>query len=195
MMIEQKPTPSVEASPEPKPVTKMTVAAALRRIKKLKGEISELTTRATSAASYPELRPPPFEYWATVEARHKKIEEMVGLQEAVSISNASTRVTYNHEGVRVLSVPRAIRALDELKSDISFLQSLPIHDRKRDVEQRREQIWDDTLDKTVTRLVEVVTLSVMTPEERAQDIERMQAHFEALNVALEARNHDVYIEV
>lgn len=193
MMIEQKPTPTVETNLKPRRPSKMTVAAALRRIKKLKGEIAELTARATSSASFPELRPPPFKYFEAEDLRRQKILEMLDLQEAVAISNASTKVTFAED--EVMSVPRVIRVLDEVKAEIAFLRDLPIHDRTRDFEQRREQIWDDALNKTVTRLVEVVTISVMTPEERARRVDMLQARFELLNVALEARNHDVYIEV
>jgi len=169
---------------------KMTVAAALRRIKKLKGEIATLDARIKSAACHLEGKEPPFPFEESMAERSKKVSELVGLQTQVAISNANT--SFEVGGVMV-PVVGAIRQLEEIKARISLLGGLPIRDRVRDVEIERNQEWSDEHEKLVTRATEKVFLSAMTRVAQAEKISALTAQFEELNVALEACNHGTFV--
>lgn len=171
-------------------MAKMTVAAALRRIKKLKGEIAILDARIKSAACYLEGKEPPFPFEGSMQERSLKVSELVGLQMRVAISNANT--SFELAGVAI-PVVGAIRQLEEIKARIALFNGLPIRDRLRDVEIERNQEWSDDHDKVVTRTSEKVFLSAMTRVVQAEKIAALTAQFEELNVALEACNHATFV--
>lgn len=170
---------------------KMTIAAALRRIKKLKGEIATLDGRIRHSACHIEGKEPPFAFEASTASRREKVAELTRLQTLVAVSNA--RTSFAHGGMGVLSV-EAIKRLDEIKSEIALLNGLPIRDRVRDVEIESESEWDDASRRSVTVKKEIVHLSAMSRVAQAEAISKLTAEFEALNVALEACNHSTFID-
>lgn len=170
----------------------VTVAAAIRRIKKLKGELGVLDARLKSAVVYVEGKEPPFLFGETMMRREEKLSQLLQLQTALSISNAATSFSYRGGAV---SVAWAIRKTQEIKALASLYAELPVRDRRRDVETKRETVWDDVTDKHVREAVETVYVSAITKVDQAAAIESLTAEFEELNTALEACNHDTKIEV
>ena len=63
---------------------KITIAQALRRIKKLKGQLAEHTTRAQQGVSYVQGKAPAFRYGEEVLARHAVQAEMLDLRSTSS---------------------------------------------------------------------------------------------------------------
>jgi len=59
---------------------KMTIAQALRRIKKLKGQIAEHNQRAIAGVSYDVTKVPSFRYAEAVEAMFAIQDEVVALE-------------------------------------------------------------------------------------------------------------------
>mgnify|MGYP006273853241 CR=1 FL=1 len=173
-------------------MNKMTVAAALRRIKKLKGEIATLDMRIKQSACHLEDKEPPFSYGASMEERTKKVMDLSRLQTVVAVSNATT--SFQYEGLSILVVG-AVKHLEEIKAKIALLNGLPIRDRVRDVEVERVNEWSDEHERAVTRTTEKVHLSSISRAQQAEQIASLTSQFETLNVALEACNHSTFIEV
>lgn len=174
----------------PKPPEKITVAAAIRRIKKLKGEIGTLDARIKNASVYEEGKNPAFSFDESIASRRDKVIELMRLQTKVSISNAST--VFLWDGSQVV-VAYAIRYLQEIKSEAALLAALPIRERVRDVMQSREAEWNDEAEKSVFVVKQTVHISEMSKVEQARQIERLTGTFETLNTALEACNHETFI--
>lgn len=170
---------------------KMTVAAALRRIKKIKGELSTLDARIRQSACYIEGKEPPFSFEESMSERERKVGQLSMLSARVSVSNAST--TFEFAGGPVVVVG-AIKRLEEIKSQIALLNTLPIRDRAIDTEFESDTFWDDNLNRSVVQKKAIVHRSAMTRAAQAAQIASLATQFEDLNVALEACNHSTFIE-
>lgn len=171
--------------------TTMTAAAVLRRIKKLRGEIGILDERLKKASVYVEGKEPAFGFKDTWEARQVKLGELLKMQTALSISNAKTFFTCAGKSV---NVAWAVRRTQEIKAEVSLLVMLPIREQKRDVEVRRDMIWNDAAEKSVPEVTQTVYLSALSKVEQSKLIEDLTAGFEELNTALEACNHATLID-
>lgn len=171
-------------------MTRMTVSAALRRIKKLKGLISERDARLKEAAVCLEGKEPAFPFAATFEERRKLVDEMIVLQTAVAKSNAVTLGAGTDK-----TIATVVRQLDEMKASIKMLKDFPFRTKPREevVEESRE--WNDTLDKQVLVRKTLVWLSAMTQVARSEKVEALTDEFEALNNALEVSNHSAFVEI
>lgn len=166
---------------------KMTIAQALRRIKKLKGLIAESQQRAQAGVSYDANRVPAFRFLASFEAMVQAQQEMVDLESRVAVANATATVTY--QGNTIL-LAKAVRELQELKGRIAFLKGL--HLRAETVKERQAD-WDDTEAKHVYRTVETVFVSDLSEQDRDKQIKQVQDAFEVLNNAVEDANHAVLV--
>lgn len=168
-------------------MVKMMIAQALRRIKKLKGEIAEHTLRAQQGVSYEQGKRLAFPFKEQMDARKACQDEMLNLQARVAIANAKATVT---DGAEVITHAEAIRRLQEMKGDIVFLKSLGI---RNDVVKTREQEYDEATSKYVHRVTEVTWVSDLSEVDRDKQVRALQTHFEALNNAIEDHNHKVSV--
>lgn len=166
---------------------KMTIAQALRRIKNLKGQISENQERARLGVSYETTKIPAFLYREAVELMFSIQDEMIGLESRVAIANA--KATVQSEGTEV-TMAFAIRTLQELKGRIAFLKGL--HLRNETVKERSND-WDDVEMKHIARVTETIYVSDLTEQERDQQVKALQKRFEALNNDVENANHQVMV--
>jgi hypothetical protein len=162
---------------------KMTIAQALRRIKKLKGQIAEHEQRAKVGVSYDVTKVPSFRYQEAVEAMTAIQDEMVGLESRVAIANAKSTVQY--DGTEV-TMAFAIRTLQELKGRIAFLKGLNL--RNETVKDRTND-WDDVEMKHIARVTETTFKSDLSEKDRDQQVKALQDRFEVLNNAVEDANH------
>jgi len=167
--------------------TKITIAQALRRIKKLKGQIAEHTQRAQQSVSYEQGKLPAFRFNEEVHALKSAQNEMVDLQARVSIANAKASIM---DGTDELSHSEAIRRLQEMKGEIAFLRGLNL---RNEVVKSREQDYDEAKNTYVMRVTETVWLSDLSELDRDKQVRQLQDHFEALNNVVEDHNHKVAV--
>jgi hypothetical protein len=166
---------------------KMTIAQALRRIKKLKGHIAEHQSRAQAGVSYVAGKLPAFRFEEEKDAMLSDIEEMVDLEASVAVANANTKIVYDEEEV---SLSHAIRQLQETKSFIAFLKGLHL---RTETIRDRETEWDDNKMQNVSRVTEVVYTSDLSEQDRDEQVKALQNHFETLNNLVEDANHSTTV--
>ena len=166
---------------------KITIAQALRRVKKLKGQIAEHTVRAQQSVSYEKDKVPAFRFNEEVLAKKGAQNEMVDLQARIAIANAKATVMFDGE---TYSHSEAIRILQELKGEIAFLHSLNL---RNETVKSREQDWDDVKNAYVSRTTETVFVSDLSERERDTQVKTLQNAFEQLNNAIEDHNHKVAV--
>lgn len=166
---------------------KITIAQALRRIKKLKGQIAEHTQRAQASVSYEKDKVPAFRFQEEVSAVKAAQKELVDLQSRVAVANAKATVA---DGKETITHAEAIRRLQEIKGEIAFLKSLAL---KNEVVKNREQVWDDAQSKYLTQVNEVTWVSDLSEKDRDVQVKALQDRFETLNNAVEDRNHKVAV--
>lgn len=166
----------------------MSIAQALRRIKKLKGQIAENEQRAKAGVSYDATKVPAFRYKEAVENMWALQDEVVALESKVAVANASAKVTASGEGE--VPMAQAIRTLQELKGRIAFLKGL--HLRNETVKERTND-WDDVEMKHINRVTETVWVSDLSEKDRDQLVKTLQDRFETLNNAVENSNHTVLV--
>jgi hypothetical protein len=166
---------------------KMTIAQALRRIKKLKGQIAEHYQRAAAGVSYDITKLPTFRYAEEVAAMFALQDEMVALEARVAIANAIYTVVSDSQEVKLA---RVIRQLQELKGRIAFLKGLSL--RNETVKDRQAE-WDDNEMKHINRVSETTYRSDLTEASRDTQVKTLQDQFEALNNLVEDANHTVLV--
>jgi len=166
---------------------KMTIAQALRRIKKLKGLMAESAHRAQVGVRYDASQVPAFRYQASFDAMVKAQQEMLDLESRVAVANAQAGVHY--QGT-FLTLARAIRELQELKGRVAFLKGLNL---KAETIKDRQSEWDDTEMKHITRVTETVFVSDLSEQARDKQVKQTQDEFETLNNLVEDANHIVTV--
>lgn len=167
---------------------KVTIAQALRRIKKLKGQIAEHATHAQQSVSYVQGKLPAFSFSSSVSQLKTSRDEMLDLEARVAVANAKRTVTDLNGNKVVLA--RAVRELQEIKGQIAFLRSLNL---RAETVREREQNWDDEQMKHITRVNEVTYVSDLSETDRAAAVKGLQDQFETLNNAVEEANHSVLV--
>jgi hypothetical protein len=167
---------------------KVTIAQALRRIKKLKGQIAEHSTRAQQGVSYVQGKTPAFSFREAVLALNAARSEMLDLESRVAVANAKKTVA-SSDGTK-LTLAHAIRQLQELKGQIAFLRGLNL---RSETVREREQNWDDEQMKHITRVNEVTYVSDLSEQDRDREVRLLQDQFETLNNAVEEANHTVLV--
>lgn len=167
---------------------KITIAQALRRIKKLKGQIAENSTRAQQGVSYVQGKAPAFPFKQAVEALNEARAQMMDLESRVAVANAKKLIT-DPLGVKI-TLSRAIRVLQELKGQIAFLRGLNL---REETVRERETEWNDDQMKSLTRFNEVVYVSDLSEQDRDAQVRDLQDAFEILNNTVEEANHMVLV--
>jgi hypothetical protein len=165
----------------------MTIAQALRRIKKLKGAIAENQQRAQAGVSYDATKVPEFRFAESFAAMTESQLEMVALESRVAVANATAKV--KHQGQEIL-LAQAVRLLQELKGQIAFLKGLSL---RSETVKDRQQEWDDIEMKHISRVTETTFVSDLSEKERDRQVKEIQNTFETLNNAVEDMNHTVVV--
>jgi hypothetical protein len=160
---------------------KMTVSQALRRIAKLKGQISELRTRAAASVSYKSADKPAFDFKECIRSIAQIQTELVDLQTRIAVANATTILTMGEETV---TMTEAIISLQSMKGDIVWVKSLASR-AQAETEERDYDFDDDGKRKYIP-----VKWTCDLPEaERANSVEAIQKRFDTLNDEVERMNH------
>ncbi len=161
----------------------MNIAQGLRRIKKLKGRMGELTTRASTSVSYDVRKKPAFDFQATRSEIAGIREELVTLEASLARANAVTEITC---GEAHMTLAEAIRRLQEYKAEMSWLASLLL---RAGVEERTERGYDEGTGRSTVVKITNEYAADLTEVDRAAEIETLRGRFERLNDAVEAANH------
>jgi hypothetical protein len=160
-----------------------TISQGLRHAAKLKGELKDLLARAASSVSYQEDQPPAFNFNEMMEQASKIREELVKLDTALLITNATTTLKFSGEA---MTLTEAVRLLQETKSFISWLRDLRgILPRDKVPKTTRE--YNEETEKTMN--VVVNQLCDLPEAKRVEAIKVKQGYFDALNDAVETTNH------
>jgi len=158
----------------------MTISQGLRRISKLKGQLSELQNRASAAVTHLADQEPAFAFSASMEQIAKVRTELLALQTAVAIANATTTIVWDGNG---MTLALARRTLDELRGEIAWLQKLPVKAHEKNVVATRDHDGEKYI--TVTQ-----TFTCHLPEaKRADRVQALQDRFDKLNDIVETTNH------
>jgi hypothetical protein len=165
----------------------VTIAQALRRVKKLKGQIAEHEQRAKAGVSYVSTKVPAFRFNEERLAMHLAQAEMLDLESRIAVANATAQVTL---GAESFSMAKAVRALQEMKGQIVFLKGLNL---RSEVLRERESEFSDEKNAYVTRYNEVTWVSDLSEKDRDQQVKDLQSQFETLNNAVEDMNHQVVV--
>lgn len=163
-------------------MTNMTIAQAIRRVKRLKGQMAELSRRARDVVSYREDRKPAFDYAETRDALALVREELVGLSAKISIANARTKIRV--EG-KELVLTEAVKLLQELRAEIDHLKTFHI---RTDAERSPEAVLDETTGRYAHTYHEVKWVSAVSEPERAELMQALYDRFELINDAVEGAN-------
>jgi len=164
-------------------MTKMNIAQGLRRVKKLKGQLGELSRRAATVVSHREGENPAFNFVETREALATAREELVTLEAKVACANATTSIEV--EG-KEMTIAEAIRRLQETKAEISWLESLPL---RTETERVPESVFDEASGRYAQKYREIRWVSLVSEPERVEQVQKLRDRFEAINDAVESANH------
>ena len=166
---------------------KITVAQALRRIKKLKGDIAEHTERAKAAVSYSANKVPFFRFNDEIASLKTAQNELVDLQSRVAIANAKATVVV---AGNTMTQAEGIRRLQEIKGDIVFLKALYL---RNETVKNFERNYDEIIEKYIVNTSEETWVSDISERDRDVQVKLLQETYEALNNAIEERNHKVTV--
>lgn len=164
-----------------------TISQALRRIKKLKGLISEYQARTAANVSYDKKKPPVFPFKTDMENLSNYKAEFLELEGQVAVANATHEISYQNKNLN-LSV--AIRVLQELKGWITFYKGLNL---KNEVVRDKEQYYDEEKEKYLYNITETEFVSDLSEIEREAKVKSLQDEFEILNNIVEDANHKIVI--
>lgn len=159
----------------------LTIAQALRRIKKLKGELGQLKEQAKDGVSYQVNSEPAFEFSKVMEKITVVRNELLDLESRVAVANAITNLDY--EG-RSMSLALAVRTAQELKGTISFINELPVRNHEKTTETSRD--YNDDM-KLVNKTIEY--RCALPKAKQVETVKALQEQFDRLNDAVETMNH------
>jgi hypothetical protein len=163
----------------------LTISQALRRAKKLKGNLAELSERALACVTYPAEDPPAFSYASTVDAIRDTRVTLINLQTDIARANANTSIDV--EGKQV-TLAYAIRLLAEIKSEIAWTRSI----KSKAQERTAEAAW--AVDPKGERVMVNRAIQCHVPEARKVEmVARLQDRFDKLNDLVETANHRTLI--
>jgi hypothetical protein len=165
-------------------MSSMTLSQALRRIKKIKGDLAENLARSLPSVTWKVGDDPAFNFNTLVEDSNKLRLELCRLKAAVAVTNATT---FEMDGDRKISLAEAVVILSEMKAELKHLEDLKIYVRNQKLVSDEERTWDDFANKHITKKVQ---WQCALPEaERVARVNEVKARFEALNDAVESANH------
>jgi len=162
----------------------MTISQALRRIKKLKGQLGEHRARAQTAVTHLIDQEPAYLFVTSREQATGVLEELLKLQTATAIANAKTAIEWEGKSV---PLALAVRTLRELAAEIDWVKKLPVKAQDKTVEHERDhdgEKWVNTAKQFICHLPEA---------KRAELASELQERFDKLNDIVETTNHKTLV--
>mgnify|MGYP001558947994 FL=1 len=168
-------------------LTKMNISQALRRQKKLKGDLKELLSRAAVSVTYDEKQPPAFSFATSLEQADATREELIHIESALRVTNARTKIEWES---RSITLSEAVTRLQEMKSRISWLKEI-LSVEAQTMTEKTSVEWDDLGEKRAK--VQKKIKCDLPETKRVELIEKEQTAFDALNDAVETINHQTQL--
>jgi hypothetical protein len=166
-------------------MNKLTISQALRRVKKLKGKLSELRARGTKSVTFQEGKRPAFSFSSCLEDTQAVRKELIVLETQIAFTNAATTLEWRGE---LMALAFAIRTLAEYKSEIAWLKSLPV----RAEETTEEETWE--YDEEAKRVKKITRFTChLTEDTQVNLMDEIQDNFDALNSLVESMNHQTLL--
>lgn len=163
----------------------ISIAAALRQSKGLKGSISTLSTRLHGVVSWEEGDEPPFVFDTVLAEYSAAVEELTKLRAAVARANATANVVFRG---RRMTLAEAVLRFGELKARASLFSGLTI--RKGKVRSRSG--YDD-VGRSVSETV--VYHSALTEPARVVTLGELQNELDELDGLLQETNHRTVVKL
>lgn len=158
-----------------------TISQGLRHLKKLKGQLAELQTRAIASVSYKEGESPAFSFNETMDKMDLIRMELVDLESSIAVANATTTISF--EGSDMI-LKKAVRMLQEMRGQIAWLRTLPSRAQPSMVQK------DFEYNEDMKRIPTSTTWKCDLPEAaRAAKVDALQNRFDTLNGIVESANH------
>ena len=157
-----------------------TVSQALRRIKELKGQLAQVSTRMQTSICWTEPgNKPPYEYKRLEGQRRELVSELVTLKAKLAKTNSLTNIVV---AGKTMSLQMAVFILAESKAVVALLQGLGI----REGEERRTVDYDINHRPIYETIKIVSALSVL---ERDKEVATGEEAINELNGIVEDANH------
>jgi len=170
-------------------MTKTTVSQCLRKIAPLKAQLKLYKNHAESAVLYDKKDPQAFEFHAEMNGFTKALSELLRLQTALAVSNATNHIEW--EGKQVL-LAWAVRYLEELKGLKAWVDCLPVSSSEEKTEENYVTRYSGGVAASFN---EPRTMLCALPEaKRFAMSQKLQEEFNSLNDLVETSNHRVFIE-
>lgn len=165
-------------------MAEQTISQALRRVKKIKGELAENLVRAQDGVTYKRNEEPAFSFMASLEKASNLRNELLELETKIAVTNAAKMIEWDG---KTIALAQAVKMLKELKGQISWLDGLKHLVKPREVTTQEEAAYDFETDKRVTKKVEYVC--ALPEAKRADLVDKAKATFDRLNDLVENTNH------
>jgi hypothetical protein len=172
-------------------MARMTVSQGLRAVADLKGRIKKHKEHAQGAVTWDAENIPAFMFSTELEGAEKARDEMLRLQTAIAVANATTEIEW--QGKKVL-VAWAVRQLEEIKGQLKWLDELePLAlDQPEVTTNVTQERYADG------RYVSVNVISkrvcALPKAKRFAAHQAMQEEFNRLNDVVEASNHQTVLK-
>ena len=185
-------------------IQKYTLSQALRRLKKLKGELSKQNERINDAIMYRKDKEPAFAYEESVAVRKKARTHLIVLSTVLAEANATHHVTFQEEKISLAGV---LHILQELKAQIAeykgYAPFSELRNSRETTDVKKVEAHEDVTDeegnykgqRKVIQEEKVIIVCNVTAAERAEKIEALEKEFEELNDMLEKANHEASFSV
>lgn len=172
-------------------MAQVTLSAALRRIKTLKGSIATESQRMVAGVLVIQGQEPAFSFTTARIHRSELVKELLKTEVAVAEANATKKCLNGSLGIDV------IRQLQELKSEIALMQSLQSQAKKERtvVNESVDYNYDVDPPRREKKTKTEIYLCELPELAKAAEIELLKKQFEELNNQLETFNHTTLVEV
>ncbi len=163
----------------------LTISQALRAVARLKGNLAKYKDRAAKSVTYKLGDTPAYQFSAMLEKIDSVRADLIVLESRIAITNASTRVSFDGKS---LTLTQGLKQLQEYKDELAWLATLDSRageNTKKHETQHRAGGYEDV----------PVDYRCDFPEARRSDrLDAVQAKFDALNDALERKNHETPLQ-
>lgn len=168
----------------------MTISQALRSIKRTKGKLCELKTRGANSVSFDDSSEPTWSFDTVREEIAAAKKRLLALEAGVAVANATTKVSI--DGAEV-PIAYAIRYLQELKDDMSWLTQLSLREGSEELDVGYD--WDPEKRRDVRRTKTITYVTKLNERDRAEELDSLRDRFERVNDEVEAANHRTKIKI
>lgn len=160
----------------------MKISNLLRRIKALKGELAELTTKLVQSFSWIDDDKPDYDFKELVKIYGDTKNQLIKAKTDVAILNANRKISFKGNEITLTA---AVHQLQELKDEIAFYTGIQPNNRK---EKRVGYEYDENSNRKQV-VTEINHYSALTVQERDNKLKSLREDFAELNNLVECENN------